>query len=118
MILFFITEFSDSAVASKSFILSGVFCSRYGGDEFVIIYEGLTEDETLKKARTLKENIVRASMEHKYSPAADVVTISQGVCWDVPKAGQTAADFLHTADNLLYEVKKVSRNSIKIGRID
>lgn len=92
-----------------------IFVSRYGGDEFVVIYEGLTEEETYAKAEELKDSIVERAMEHKYSLASDIVTISQGICWDNPKAGQNVWDYLHTADTMLYKVKEISRNSIKLG---
>lgn len=95
-----------------------IFVSRYGGDEFVIVYEGLSESETLAKAEELKASILERAMEHKYSLAADVVTISQGICWDRPLSSQTVWEYLHAADNMLYEVKKVSRNSIRLGNYE
>ncbi|MCF0130249.1 MAG: GGDEF domain-containing protein [Pseudobutyrivibrio sp.] len=95
-----------------------VFCARYGGDEFVIIYEGYSKEDTLEKAKGLRSSIVDAAFEHKFSLAADIVTISQGICWGIPQAGQGSYTFLHNADNQLYEVKKESRNSIKIGTVD
>lgn len=97
---------------------AGLFACRYGGDEFVIIYEGYTRSYVEELANKLKESIVGAAMEHKYSLCSDVVTISQGLCWDIPKSNQTASMFLKQADNMLYTVKEISRNSIKLGNID
>ena len=51
-------------------------------------------------------------VEHAYSKASDIVTISQGICWDYPAEGQTMADFLHAADANLYEVKETNRGGI------
>lgn len=96
----------------------GVFCARYGGDEFVIIYEGFSKDETLARAEQLRRDILAKAFEHKFSLAANVVTISQGICWDIPKEGQSAADFLHKADDMLYRVKKVTRNNVKLGTFE
>ncbi|MCR5144399.1 MAG: GGDEF domain-containing protein [Lachnospiraceae bacterium] len=94
-----------------------IFCSRYGGDEFVIIYEGLSKDETMAAATQLKQMILAERLEHKYSFAADILTISQGICWGIPNDETRVWDYLHIADELLYNVKKVSRNSIKIAAI-
>ena len=94
-----------------------VFCSRYGGDEFVLIYSGMSEEETYRWAEHLKQMILRQAVEHKYSRAAEVLTISQGICWGVPVEENKVWDYLHAADELLYQVKKVSRNSIRLGHL-
>lgn len=94
-----------------------VFCSRYGGDEFVLIYSGMSEEETYRWAEHLKQMILRQAVEHKYSKAAEVLTISQGICWGVPVEENKVWDYLHAADELLYQVKKISRNSIRLGHL-
>lgn len=96
-------------------VYGNIFCARYGGDEFVIIYEGYSEDEILTMANELKKRILDTNIEHKYSKAADVLTVSQGICWGIPRSHSKLWDFMHTADTMLYNVKKVSRNSIRLG---
>ncbi len=94
----------------------GVFASRYGGDEFVLIYEGYSDKEVFEMGRELKEYILEGAFEHKYSKVkVGVVTISQGIFWGVPDADHSLWNYLHSADNLLYKVKKKSRNSILLG---
>lgn len=95
-----------------------IFCARYGGDEFVIIYEGMTSGEVFVQAEHLRERIVARSIEHAYSKALPVVTISQGICHDIPGEENRAADFLHAADDMLYRVKRESRNNILLGKLD
>lgn len=97
---------------------SRVFCARYGGDEFVIIYEGMTEKEVFAKAEELRDRILARKLEHAYSKALPVVTISQGICYDIPAEETRSWDFLHTADNMLYQVKNKSRNNIALGSLD
>ena len=93
------------------------FCARYGGDEFIIIYKGLDEQAVLEKAHRIKQNIISLALEHEYSKAFPYVTISQGLCTSIPVCGHKIWDFLHIADEYLYNVKKNNRNGICIGNI-
>ena len=92
-----------------------IFCARYGGDEFIVIYKGFSRDEVLSKARKLKHDIAQLNIRHEYSKSAPIVTISQGICITVPNELNRGWDFLHQADNYLYQVKKKCRNAIGIG---
>ena len=69
------------------------------------------------KAGALRQNIMNLKLEHLYSNALPIVTISQGISYGVPENGNRSWDFLHTADMLLYQVKKRSRNDICIADI-
>ena len=105
---------ADCLVSLKSH--GGVFVSRYGGDEFVIIYEGYSDTEVFAIAKELKQKIVNTAYEHKYSKVPlKVVTISQGIFWGVPSSEHTIWNYLHSADDMLYKVKVKSRNSILLG---
>ena len=46
-----------------------------------------------------------------------IVTISQGICYDIPKDDTKSWDFLHAADAMLYQVKKKSRNDLALGHL-
>lgn len=94
-----------------------VFCARYGGDEFIIIYNGIDEQEVRDRAQKLRENIMALSIEHAYSKALPIVTISQGICQSVPVEGNKSWDFLHIADEYLYKVKRSARNNICAGSL-
>ena len=41
------------------------FCARYGGDEFIIIYAGISAEEVHAKAGALRQNFVWSSGERK-----------------------------------------------------
>ena len=93
----------------------GVFGARYGGDEFVLIYENVTMEQAERFADELKKKVMELNMEHKYSKALPIVTISQGVCHGYPKEGEKVSDYLHVADEMLYRMKKKTRNNYCVG---
>lgn len=94
---------------------TGVHSARYGGDEFVIIYEDYTRQDVEKMAKRLKERIHSLNIEHKYSRVSDRVTISQGLFHKIPSGGNKTWDFLYGADMALYGVKNRTRNSYYVG---
>lgn len=95
----------------------GVFCYRYDGDEFVIIYEGYTEQEVFNLAKELKNSILDNGLDHEFAKGdIKMVTISQGLYWGNPKDGDNVWEYLHEADQLLFKVKEKSRNSIMLGK--
>ena len=96
----------------------GIFAARYGGDEFVVIYEGLSKEMVEAKANELRDLIYDAKMEHKFSLTDDRVTISQGICYGMPSNDDSMFMYLQKADNMLYEVKQQSRNAIKICNVE
>ena len=92
----------------------GGFCSRYGGDEFVIIYEAVSKEEAESYAAQLSQKVLDLNIAHRYSKAMPVVTISQGMFCDVPHKENRVWDFLHIADEVLYSVKSEKRNSYSV----
>lgn len=93
----------------------GVFTARYGGDEFVVIYEDYTFKQVEMMAKMLRQKIHDLNIEHRYSKVADHITISQGLFHRIPAGSNKPWDFLHCADMALYGVKSRSRDSYYIG---
>ena len=93
------------------------FVARYGGDEFMLIYTDISKEQALEYAKELRQKIMDEAIPFAKSKVADVVTISQGLCWDIPKHGNRMWDYLHSADNMLYRVKKIQRNNYCIGNL-
>ena len=83
-----------------------IFCARYGGDEFVIIYENMSDDEILTHAAKLRQEVEAQRIPHAESNVSRFVTISQGICNGVPKNKNRLWDFLSEADFALYSIKK------------
>ncbi|MCR5715869.1 MAG: GGDEF domain-containing protein [Lachnospiraceae bacterium] len=84
-----------------------VFVARYGGDEFFILFLGLSRDEISaicqKIAKTMSEVIVDRNLPQ--------FTISQGVCERIPLGPNKLWDFTSLADLALYESKRRGGNT-------
>ncbi len=93
----------------------GVYSGRYGGDEFIIIYVDRTYDEVTEFARELKDSIEKMKIVHEFSLISDRITLSQGLHFGVPSEKRRFWDFLHAADQALYDVKKAGRNDFRIS---
>ena len=87
-----------------------IFCARYGGDEFVMIYEAMEEERVLRAAEqfgeTVKKHFSRTSAVGPLRP----VTISQGICMGNPEEATKPWDYLALADAALYEAKDIHRS--------
>ena len=105
------------ASAIKSMEELGAFTARYGGDEFVLIYEGKTKEEIVECAAELRKRVLDLQIEHASSKVSNIMTISQGICWDMPVHGNRMWDYLHSADDMLYRVKQKKRNNFCIGNL-
>lgn len=89
----------------------GVYAARYGGDEFVLLYDGFSDPQVLALAGELRERIRALNIPAPQEPGA-VLTISQGIRNSVPSQGNKLWDYLYTADNALYQVKKTQKGDI------
>ncbi len=77
---------------------------RYGGDEFVLIYENMTDKQVMQHAKNLREKIMEINVDVAKS-AGGKVTVSQGIRNSVPQETTKLWDYMYAADNALYEVK-------------
>ena len=93
----------------------GVHCARYGGDEFVMLYENKSDEEILSIARELEKQIYALNILHSGDEIRGRVSLSQGICNCVPSDLNTAEDYLAEADNSLYAVKK---NLHRVGQTE
>lgn len=87
---------------------------RYGGDEFVIIYKDLTQNEIERYMEALYTAIHKIKLEHKYSKVSSIVTLSQGGCYGKPKDNDTFDNYLKKADDNLYKIKQDSKDGLLV----
>jgi diguanylate cyclase (GGDEF)-like protein len=83
-----------------------IYAARYGGDEFVIAYDDLSDEEITKTAMKLKE-LLRTGIE---SVSLPVFTISQGAVAAIPQDDVKVWDYTSTADSALYTTKRKGKN--------
>ncbi len=91
-----------------------VHAYRYGGDEFVIIYENMTDDMVMECALGLRKKITSMKISSGRSSEAIQISISQGIRNSVPQETNKLWDYMYAADNALYEVKETGKGEISI----
>ena len=91
--------------------------ARYGGEEFVVVLPETTSSGTLNIAQKLHQVVEGLNIEHKYSLAAPVVTISVGVSSIVPTEGFSMQNLIYAADQALYNSKHNGRNQVSLGEV-
>ena len=91
-----------------------VYCARFGGDEFVVIFAANSAERIEELAKLIARRVEEVHIIHEFSEISDIVTISQGYCYGVPEPHQRLNDYIHVADGALYDVKKETKNDYKI----
>jgi diguanylate cyclase (GGDEF)-like protein len=92
----------------------GIFCARYGGDEFILIYENKTDGKILEIARKLQQDVIALNFKNNNTTADPVVTISQGIRNSIPHKGNKIWDYFYVADMAMYQVKRAKKNDISL----
>ena len=89
---------------------SEYFVSRYGGDEFVILGVHKSEEELEEFIRRLFQNINGTRMPFLALEQKAHVTISMGVVNKEVEQSYDLAEFIHLADQNLYQAKRRGKN--------
>lgn len=87
--------------------------TRYGGEEFAIIFPGASKEMISIICDRLMAEVENVSDELPFTPLSGKLTISIGVaCF--PSDARTARQLIERADISLYEAKRSGRNNYKI----
>lgn len=92
----------------------GIFCARYGGDEFIIVYENMTDDAILEIARKLQQDVINLKLRGNHTSERPIVTISQGIRNSVPAETNKIWDYFYAADMSMYKIKRANKNDIRL----
>ncbi len=96
--------------------LENIFVARYGGDEFIVYYFDMSDEEILDAAAEIKEMVLKVG----HDIGIGDVTVSQGIVNHVPDHLNRAWDYLNAADYALYHVKENGKANVRLihGRRD
>ena len=94
-----------------------ILAARYGGDEFIILTRGLSEQQVEELAIRIREGVAKAAIPHGYSQVSSIVTVSQGHCVTVPDDTMSVSDLFSIADSVMYEVKNGSKNGYRVRSV-
>jgi len=87
---------------------SDIIC-RYGGEEFLLVLPGMTEEGAIERAEELRRAMAATPVKHHTSQIT--VTASFGVA-TFPIHGRTADELIAAADGALYSAKTDGRNRV------
>jgi diguanylate cyclase (GGDEF)-like protein/PAS domain S-box-containing protein len=84
---------------------------RYGGEEFLLVLPGLSEEGAIERAEQLRRTIAATRINHGASQIT--VTASFGVA-SFPLHGLTTDELIAAADRALYSAKSDGRNRVNL----
>jgi diguanylate cyclase (GGDEF)-like protein/PAS domain S-box-containing protein len=87
---------------------SDIIC-RYGGEEFLLVLPGMTQEGALERAEQLRRSM--AATRFSYGASQITVTASFGIA-AFPSHGRTTDDLIAAADTALYSAKAAGRNRV------
>ncbi len=88
--------------------------ARFGGEEFAVLLPGSDVPGAMRIAHSIRLGVEKLEIEHRGSKAAEVVTVSVGVCSRVPQIAENPGDMLYEADMALYLAKQLGRNRVEL----
>ena len=84
--------------------------SRYGGEEFVMIFSGIEEADLLKRCEEIRNKTKLLVVEHP-GQSLGTISISLGAAL-YPQHGQTPDEVITAADTAMYQAKKLGRDRV------
>ncbi len=84
--------------------------ARYGGEEFVLVRFQATSESMREFAEEIRNGIAVLHLPHPASLVSQFVTLSIGIAYTVPQDSFSLKEFIHSADEVLYQAKIQGRN--------
>lgn len=91
----------------------GVFTSRWGGEEFMVILLNANEQEVKEVCEDIMTKVAELEIEHKTSEVEGYITVSIGAYTQIATSHEDVLESLQFADSALYDVKRKGRNDYK-----
>jgi diguanylate cyclase (GGDEF)-like protein len=87
--------------------------SRYGGEEFIIIFPEASREETMQRAEQIRRDVKNLNLGNHFH-AQDPMTLSVGVAM-FPQHGADFDSILHSVDAALYQAKREGRDHVALA---
>lgn len=98
----------EAAIRLKNIVRKEDTVGRLGGDEFILLLHGLTDDHT---AFSIAENLLQAFRDpFKIDGRELILTLSIGIAM-YPENGKDTSELLRNADTAMYKAKSLGRNT-------
>jgi len=108
-------QFGDLLLKSFSeYLLSNIraedLAARYGGDEFMLVFPGMSLEIALVKAEEIREKFLTLSVTADQQQVSTTITVGVAA---YPQNGESVDDVIRSADWALYAAKEEGRNRVK-----
>lgn len=88
------------------------YCFRLGGEEFGVLFKGLSADEAKVFINNMKQSIEDLHIKHEGSKVSKYITASFGLVIKDAQSVKSENELYKEADALLYEAKGSGRNRV------
>jgi len=99
-------------VLTKQMRVGDIAC-RYGGEEFALVYPGMSEEVAARRLETIRTLIGKLSITHR-GTLCKPATISAGLAVYPAQASDTES-LINAADQALYKSKDTGRNCVSVA---
>ncbi|MDH5657285.1 MAG: diguanylate cyclase, partial [Spirochaetia bacterium] len=93
---------------------SSDYAFRIGGEEFALVFSGLTMDESSNFLDELRKSVEQTEISHESSDVSDKLTVSIGAKYYSGESMLDSVSIFAHADRSLYTAKK-KRNTVIIA---
>ncbi|MEW2507901.1 GGDEF domain-containing protein [Amycolatopsis sp. NPDC047767] len=94
-------------------VRSNDLCGRFGGEEFVILLPGISQESIAEVADRIRQRVFDTKIDANGSSETFQVTVSVGAA-AFPAAGRTLHALLTAADNALFAAKDAGSNQVRV----
>jgi diguanylate cyclase (GGDEF)-like protein len=108
------TLISISSALNKILKRSSDMVFRLGGEEFGLLFVSNSEENTIKFANKIRENIKNLKIPHKNNSASNYITISMGLVIIKPNCPLSTDKIYKAADEALYTAKESGRDKVNL----
>jgi diguanylate cyclase (GGDEF)-like protein len=104
----------ELGVFLKTLVRGEDIASRYGGEEFIIVFPETSLEETVQRAEHIRKDVKTLKLGEQF-PKTEGVTLSLGVAV-FPQHGSNYEQILKSVDTALYQAKRDGRDCVSVAK--